>query len=52
MLVDLLENESDNHEQLTKGFKGDPITHIEWRTNLANEMFNTWRNRREISVII
>ena len=55
MLVDIEEEELDNDEQLAKGINGDPITHIEtsnkwsaWRTNLANEMFNTWRNRREI----
>nr|XP_023887889.1 uncharacterized protein LOC112000017 [Quercus suber] len=53
--VDLVEEELDNDEQLAEGINGDPKTHIEtsnewsaWRTNLANEMFNTWRNRREI----
>ena len=55
MPVDPVEEEMDNDEQLAEGINGDPITHIEtsnewsaWRTNLANEMFNTWRNRREI----
>ena len=55
MPVDPVEEELDNDEQLTEGINGDPITHIEisnewsaWRTNLANEMFNTWRTRREI----
>ena len=53
--VDPVEEELDNDEQLTEGINGDPITHIEisnewsaWRTNLANEMFNTCRTRREI----
>ncbi|KAL0010653.1 hypothetical protein SO802_005761 [Lithocarpus litseifolius] len=55
MPVDPVEEELDNDEQLAEGINGDPITHIEtsnewsaWRTNLANEMFNSWRNRREI----
>jgi hypothetical protein len=54
MVVDLLEEELDLHEQLLSETNGDPITQLEtsnewsgWRTNLANEMFNLWRRNRQ-----